>query len=208
MVYSQDEMEHLDGRLSDLSSIKCVAQALAAEGRLAELERRYGDAASVYLDTIGLGQKIMRGGVVIDGLVGIACEAMGLTGLQTVVTNLDATMCREIVSDWEKIETKPESFEQVMKSEKEWTRRSYPFHYRIVSSLMRLLNVGSIRQAEQKMFQKFQDQEKRRGDLLAALATRAYELEKGQRPTNIADLVPGYLNAIPNDQSEASLTTQ
>ena len=31
------------------------------------------------------------------------------------------------------------------------------------------------------------------------LAARAYELEEGERPKSIADLVPAYLKAVPQD---------
>jgi hypothetical protein len=35
--------------------------------------------------------------------------------------------------------------------------------------------------------------------LIIDLASRAYELDKGHRPANLADLVPDYLKAIPQD---------
>ena len=35
--------------------------------------------------------------------------------------------------------------------------------------------------------------------LMLGLAARAYELEKGERPKTIADLVPDYLKTIPLD---------
>jgi hypothetical protein len=35
--------------------------------------------------------------------------------------------------------------------------------------------------------------------LLIDLAARAYELDKGHRPANLADLVPDYLKAVPQD---------
>jgi hypothetical protein len=35
--------------------------------------------------------------------------------------------------------------------------------------------------------------------LLIQLAARAYELEKGQRPKSLADLVPVYLKTIPQN---------
>ena len=37
------------------------------------------------------------------------------------------------------------------------------------------------------------------GKLLIDLAARAYELEKGKPPTGVADLVPDYLKAVPQD---------
>ena len=48
---------------SNLATLKRLALALAAEGRLAELENRPADAAAAYLATIRLGQAVCRGGV-------------------------------------------------------------------------------------------------------------------------------------------------
>jgi len=36
-------------------------------------------------------------------------------------------------------------------------------------------------------------------ELTLDLATRAYELERGKPPASLADLVPDYLKAIPQD---------
>lgn len=89
IVYS---LAYLKRHLPQVTSVKRLAQALAAEGRLAEWEHRNGEAAEAYLDIIRLGQEASRGGMLIDGLVGIACEAIGLDGLQTVLTNLECTI--------------------------------------------------------------------------------------------------------------------
>jgi len=73
--------------LPELANFKRLAQAFVAEGRLAEMENRPGDAAKSYLDAIRLGHKSAHGGVLIDQLVGIAIEAMGTAGLQKLVNN-------------------------------------------------------------------------------------------------------------------------
>jgi hypothetical protein len=195
-VYLQTD---IDVHISELGSIKQLAQALNGEGRLAELEHRNNDASRAYLDAIRLGHEATRGGPLIDGLVRIACEATGSARLQTLVTNLNAGECREVINAMETIEKKQESFKEVMQHEREWARRAFPLYQRIVGSLMRLFNVASIRQAEQKATLKFQTRAQRWRALLIDVATRAYELEKGQRPKSLADLVPDYLKAIPKD---------
>jgi len=196
LAYSQTDMGN---HISELGSIKQLVQALNAEGRLAEMEHRNNDAARAYLDAMRLGHEATRGGPLIDGLVRIACEATGSRSLQKLVTNLDARECREVINALEIIEKKQESFEEVLKNEREWRQRSFPFYQQIVRSLMRLFNVASVKQAEQRASQKFQTQEKRRRELMLDVAVRAYDLEKGQRPKSIAELVPDYLKAIPKD---------
>jgi len=196
LVYSQ---MYMDGHMSELSLIKRLAQALNANARLARLEHRYREAVEAHLETMRLGHEATRGGPLIDGLVRIACEAIGSSGLQTLLTNLNAGECRNVINELEIIEKKQESFAEVMKHEREWSRRSFPLYQRIVASLMRFFNLASIKQAEQRTMQKFQTQEQQRRHLLLDLAARAYELEKGQRPTSITDLVPDYLKSIPKD---------
>ena len=185
--------------LTILISTKALAQALSAEGKLALLEHRNADAARAYLDAMKLGHEAGRGGPLIDGLVRLAIEGIGSTGLQSVATNLNAAECREVIVTLETIGKKEESFADVMKNEKEWVRRNYSSYQRTVGSFMRLFNIGSIKQAMQKAEQKFQSQGQKRRVLLMGVAARAYELEKGRRPKTALDLVPDYLKEVPTD---------
>ncbi len=196
LVYSQS---YMGDHLSELSSIKRLAQALNAEGRLAESEKRTNDAVVAYLEIIRLGQETMRGGVLIDSMVGVACEAIGLTGLQTLAANLNTGECRDVIKALETIEKKRESFEEVMQTEREWSRRAFPLYQRIVGSVMRLFSLASTKQAEQKAAIRFQTQERQRRELLTRVASRAYELEKGRPAGSMAELVPDYLKVIPKD---------
>src|SRR5689334_4036344 len=61
----------------DLISLKSLARLLSAEGRLAEMEDRPADSARSYLDAIRLGNEMSRGGLMMNRLVGIACEGVG-----------------------------------------------------------------------------------------------------------------------------------
>ncbi len=185
--------------LTILVSTKALAQALSAEGRIAELEHRNADAARAYLDAMRLGHEAARGGPLIDGLVRIAIESIGSTGLQTVATNLNTVECREVIVALETLGKKEESFKDVMKNEKEWVRRSFSLYQRTAGSFMRLFNIGSLKQAMQKAESKFQTQGRKRRALLIGIAARAYELEKGQPPKTALDLVPDYLKEIPQD---------
>ena len=57
----------------------------------------------------------------------------------------------------------------------------------------------STRQSEQRAVAKMNTLQIRERVLLIRLASRAYELEKGERPKGLADLVPTYLKAIPQN---------
>jgi len=82
-------MTNVSGMLSDLAVMKQLAQLLAAEGRLREMDNRPTDAAQSYLDAIRLGKEMTRGGFIINRLVGIACEAIGGTALSKIVPKLN-----------------------------------------------------------------------------------------------------------------------
>ena len=51
---------YMSRHIPELADFKRLAQAFAAEGRLAEMENRPGDAAKSYLDAIRLGHKSAR----------------------------------------------------------------------------------------------------------------------------------------------------
>src|ERR1041385_3366359 len=70
-------LTNISGLMNDLAGMKRLAQLLAAEGRLKEMDNQPGQAASSYIDAIRLGNEMSRGGFLITRLVGIACEAIG-----------------------------------------------------------------------------------------------------------------------------------
>ncbi len=190
--YSAASQAHLD----QLAKMKRLAQAFAAEGRLAEMQNRPNDAAKSYLEMFRLGTRIMHGGVAIDGLVGIAVEAMGVSDLQGITDKLDTKTCGETAVMLETLDTESSSWPEILQQEKAWSRRAFPgFKFRLTALLMR----NSLKQAFQKGEQKFKNQKIKTRRLLIDLAARAYELDKGRPPANLADLVPDYLKAIPKD---------
>jgi hypothetical protein len=193
LQYSQPFMSvHLD----DLLGIKRLAQALAAEGRLAQIENRPADAAKSYLDDVRLGTASAQGGVLIDALVGFAMESIGTTLLEQLSTQLDAKSCREIVGTLETLDARRESWKDIVAQEHDWSHRTFPgFTHRVA----RLMTSSSTRQAEEKGRQKFNERVRKTRRLMVDLASHAYELDHQQKPTSVADLVPAYLKTIPQD---------
>jgi hypothetical protein len=180
---------------SNLATLKRLALALAAEGRLAELENRPADAAAAYLATIRLGQAVCRGGVIIDALVGIAVESIGTVRMEKLVPTLAAKQCREATAVLESCESQREPADAVLANEKAWARRTFG----LKGQFARLVMFKSMKQTEQRAIAKLTTQQTRLRRLLIQLAARAYELEKGERPKSLAELVPAYLKTIPQD---------
>jgi hypothetical protein len=188
---------YLETHMPELSKMKALAQALKAEGKVAELDGRTADAARSYLNTIRLGHEIRRGGLLIDGLVGVACEAIGLSALRTLsnTTNtMDAKQYQEAIQALEQIDARREPIATIFQQEKAFVRA---FGWR--SRMAELVTRSSTKKALDKAEQKFLDQVTTLRELLLDLAARAYEKEKGQWPTNLAALTPAYLKSIPCD---------
>jgi hypothetical protein len=187
---------YMSRHLPELADHKRLAQAFVAEGRLAEMENRPGDAVKSYLDAICLGNKSTHGGILIDQLVGTAIEAMGVSHLQKLVDQLDAKTCHETAATLETLDAKRQTWNEVVQQGSAWERRSYPaIKYRWTELVRSSLSKKSHQAAERK----FNKQQLMTRQLLVDLAARAYELENGRRPASVADLVPDYLKVVPQD---------
>jgi hypothetical protein len=186
--------------IRDLIAFRSLAQALASEGEFAEMEHRFNDAAKSYLDTIHLGNEAERGGVVTDEMIGIPIRSLGLEQLQNIADRLDAKSCRETVKTLEMLDAQRQSWADVLQQENAWSRRNFPnMRGQIVRLYYKLVYYRAREQTYQRAFDIIKSTQKKEGQLLIDLATRAYELDKGHRPASLADLVPEYLKAIPQD---------
>lgn len=187
---------YMSAHLEDLASLKRLALAWSAEGRLAELENRPADAAHDYLETIRLGIESARGGVLIDSLVAIAIEAIGTANLRALVSQLDEQTCRNAASTLEELDAGRVPWQEILDQERDWGGRTFPgWRERIAALFSQKSTAAAIKKAESK----FAAQQSSLRRLTVQLAARAYQLKKGTAPTSISALVPDYLKAIPID---------
>ena len=190
--YSAASSAHLD----QLMALKRLAFAFAADGRLAEMEKRPADAVQSDLDMIRLANESARGGVIIDQLVGIAIEAISVRQMQVLVDQLDTKTCRETAATLETLDSQRQTWDEVMRQERDWSHRTFPgIRYQLSAIIMH----NTLNKAYQTAEQNFEKQQFKTRQLMLEFAARAYELEKGQPPASAADLVPDYLKAIPQD---------
>lgn len=108
--------------VGELPHLKRLALLLRAEGQLAEMEGRPGDAASSYTEAIRFGNEISRGGFLINRLVGIACEALGAVPLTKLVPSLGSEQARLVSRELEKIDESRVSFDEIKRNEHRFTR--------------------------------------------------------------------------------------
>jgi hypothetical protein len=185
----------LDAHLEVLGKIKSLARTLQFEGRLAELEQRPSDAAHSYVDIVRLGNEVGRGGLLIDALVGTACQAIGLAALQAVVPRLEAHPCRDLLRSLETIDTRRESWTNIVQCELRFGQRSMGWRGMVVG----WITAGQTRQTLQKAEQKWLLQITTLRQVEIELAARAFAKEKGRRAETAAELIPDYLKSIPRN---------
>jgi hypothetical protein len=182
--------------LTDLASMKRLAQLLAAEGRLRELDHQPADATRAYLDAIHFGNESSRGGVMICRLVGIACEAIGRAPLAKLAPNLTPEQARKVSAELEAIDRTRVTWDEVQRSEKRFARHEMRKHPNpLVWPILWWQLMESIKRASEKHFRIIAQER-----LLAAeLALRCYQADKARPPARLEALVPDYLSKVPQD---------
>jgi hypothetical protein len=177
-------------------SFRELAWMLCAEGYLAELKGNPDNAADIYLDGIRFGQKQSCGGELISRLIGIACEEIDSRPLMRFAKGgLDTTKCREVAKALQKIDADEEPIVNTLEQENLWRRKTLGLRGEIADLVM-YKSMNQMKNSAVAMYERNQMSRRR---MMLEFAARAYELEKGKRPQNAADLVPDYLKAIPKD---------
>ena len=180
----------------DLIGLRSLATILSAEGRLAEMEDRPADSARSYVDAIRLGSEMSRGGLMINRLVGIACEGRGSIDLVELLPKINCEQVRPIITGLEKLDASTVSWREVLQNENRFARAqlgNYPNPVKLVSDWWKARDTRKV--AGQ------------RHDLAAAhvrllmveLALRLYRCDHGNSPGNLTQLVPKYLERLPKD---------
>jgi hypothetical protein len=196
---------YITAHVNELAGLKALVQALRAEGALAERENRPSDAVQSYLDAMRLGHQVARGGMLIDQLVGLACQAIGMSPLTNLRTNLSAQNWRGVIQTLEAIERDQEPLPSMLARQRDWGRRLIGAKY-IVYRVVDRFTSRALEQSDEKFRRKHQNLSARRRLLLAEGAVRCYWLENHRYPDSLRELVPGLLRAVPADPyTETSL---
>ncbi len=173
-----------------------LAQAFMAESRLALETGQTNHAALSCLDCIRLGQECSRSSPLIDSLVGIAVQNLGVWGLEPLVQGTDAATAKKVASGLEECIAKMETVEEVLRNERRWVwsgrfGASAPIHH--------LLGWKDRQKFAASMKAKVTQSTTRMQQTAVAFAAHAYELEKGRPPSSARNLAPDYLKAVPKD---------
>lgn len=190
IVYSR---AYFTQHLSELASLKRLAQLMIAEGKLAEKDGGIDDAVQSYLGVALIHEKL-RGGVVIDELVGIAVEHMGVGALRNLADQMTVIQRREVIEKLSNLHTNRDSYEQFLANEKRsirvyGIREQFEYHGKFWQK----------RKTERYFLRKLNYSRARLGLFLVDLGLRNFEAENKRPPKTIQELVPKYLPFLPKD---------
>jgi len=199
-VTLQFSRAYVTNHLPELIGFRSLAYAFVCEGKFAEKENRFNDAAKSYLDAIRLGNKAGRGGVLMDEMIDIAIESVGVGQLQTIVTNLDAKNSRETAATLDFLSSQRQTWNETLLQEDAWSRRSFSgLQGQTLRVYYKLVYYRTRDRNHQRAIDTINSMQKKENQLLIDLAMWSYELDKGHHPASAADLVPEYLKAVPQD---------
>lgn len=183
--------EHED----DVKKLKKLAFALGVQAQADIRAGKTNQAAAAMVDTMLLGQAMLRGGIRSDGVNGLVVETIGLGLLQPLVSTLDAASCRQAAADLEWMDSKRENPERILETERNWSAASFGVVHLVGSKLLR--KADEKRRSE--FLSRYQDATRRARRVMLMLAARALELETGSAVSSPDALVPAVLQRVPVD---------
>ena len=180
----------------EIAAHKSMAQLLIGEGIVELQEGRTNEAARCFVDCIVFAHAAHRRGLIIDELVGIACQAMGSRRLVQVAPHLSPDALREILPALVALDQARESAAAIVQRDREWSRGAYGVWRSIwMSIVMR----KSLRAIEASFGKKQARSVAALRLVLTELAIRGYQAKNGKPPEALAELVPAWLPAVPLD---------
>ena len=191
LTYTQADISRNENQL-----LRQLGRAFLAEGKLARLQGRTGDALETYLDLIRLGRAAANGGLYVEAFVGWALEGMALNRLASMRDALTPDQCRNAIDALESLDADREPVQDISERDRLWEHHAFGKTGRAMETAgLDFFTHGPDRAAE---LAAKRTQAKTRL-LICELALQQWRLEQGSEPKTLADLVPDYLRAVPLD---------
>lgn len=197
--------EWLTSQMTNFMNLRGSANAMDKEASLSLQRGDYTNAMALQLDQVRLGHSMMRGGLLINLLIGSATEAWAVRRMTNVLSKLNSEQCKQAARFLDEIDSQRDSFEKISARELEWQRRTFSLWERLKAGFEKhvlrqsdpFAAIGKAIAGDPEKEYSLRTLEVRL--LLLKLAARAHELETGNRPQKAAQLVPNYLRHVPRD---------
>lgn len=180
---------------------RSTARLLFAKGRFAELNVHFDDAAESYKQIVQFAHAVRHGGLLIDAIVGFACEQFGGRPLYHVREKLSPEELDRCINALRQFDVADEPCEAYLRRDRLWTRRTQGWHGHLGQILGDLLlpkyEVGFFRSEEYPI--SFRANQAWLRLLIVELAIERYRRDKHHPPISLTVLVPKYVAALPVD---------
>jgi len=183
--------------LSSIQILRQLARALDAESRAAAYDGDSAAAARSNLDMIRLGQAAGRGGLIVDWLVGVAIEGIGLERLHRQRAALPEDVRRDVIVRLARLRQTREPLEPCRRRDEVWTARAFGWIGRLIQVIDEWTGQADaadrgIEGADSRINAQFQI-------LITELALESYRQRHGSWPATLDALVPEDLAEVPQD---------
>lgn len=179
-----------------------LTRAMAARGRLAELDGRFEEAAQSHLQVIRFGFAIRKKGLMIQSIVGTACSGVGRSLLYRCRENLSSDQCLTLISSLAQIEKQAEPASGFVGRDRTWSQHAFGWHGHL-SLLLEELTVPASELTSAAFLNACKREATEMQLLKTELAIQAWRVEHNAFPNSLDALVPNYLTAVPLDPMAA-----
>jgi hypothetical protein len=191
----QNDQNLINSRLVTLKANKEIASLLAAEGIVHLATGRTNDAARAFAEAVVFGHAASRRGLLIDDLVGIASQSIGLHRLVPISSSISPEVRRQIINQLIDLDRKREPAATIIERDRVWSRATYG----VRALWAQLATRGSLRAMDERFARNHAESVAALRLTVAELAVRGYEASLGRPPATLSDLVPEWLSQIPLD---------
>jgi hypothetical protein len=167
-----------------IALIRNLQWAFHAEGRLAHLNGEFNEALASHMDNVRLGFASRRGGLLVDGIVGVAISNVGASGVYEVHHELSAEQCRAAAAELSRLLAERESFASLDARDRVWMQHAYGWYVHVYH----ILDVASGNYEARDMGSAFEREDAVMRLLVAHLSLHAYRQEHGEWPESWADI--------------------
>lgn len=186
-----------DRDLLDIGLLRDLTRGFMLDGRLALNRQAPDEACRSFLDGVRTGFVARSQGLLVDGLVGIACT---YTGAEMIYRHRHEFSTATLRSTWQELENSLENREPAapfIDRDRRWTWPQASWTERI-----QMLEETILAQplfGETTFHRAWQLESARLRLLITELALVAYHRKHSEWPNSLTQLVPNYLSAAPTD---------
>ena len=193
-----------DLRTDATMNFRTTAKALRAKGDFALRTDNPDLACRCFVDAIRLGVSCRNGGLLIDGLVGIATSAEGSWPMYVHYDRFSKLACLEAAAAVESLSNGIEPYESFKARDRVWIQATKGWHGRLQQFLFETTG-NSLLFSDDDLRDQFLAEQAMMRLLAMELALRAFYLDNKNWPATDNELVPRYLPTLPRDPfSEAN----